>query len=139
MIRSQHLHRGATGAVHVTKPGKTPIMTARCCRRLLFFKIEVRPRSCRSYHIWRPCNTTFSKVFYESAFTCIHSSFFVFRIPWHELSNYPNWAFLYLYRMFLPFLGLSSIALKIIIQNGKHIRRELLDSQTRNNSPIQCA
>ena len=26
-----------------------------CCRCLLFFKIEVRPRSCRSYHIWRPC------------------------------------------------------------------------------------
>ena len=33
--------------------GKTPIMAAprRC---LLFFKIEVRPRSCRSYHTWRP-------------------------------------------------------------------------------------
>ena len=35
-------------------PGKTPIMAACCRRRLLFFKIEVRPRSCRSYHIWRP-------------------------------------------------------------------------------------
>ena len=36
----------------------TPIMEAcRCCRsRLLFFKFEVRPRSCRSYHIWRPCS-----------------------------------------------------------------------------------
>ena len=28
----------------------------RCRRRLLFFKIEVRPRSCQSYHIWRPCD-----------------------------------------------------------------------------------
>ena len=27
----------------------------RCRLRLLLFKIEVRPRSCRSYHIWRPC------------------------------------------------------------------------------------
>ena len=59
---------------------------------------------------------------------------FVFRIPWYELSNYPNWALLYLYRIVLPFLGLSSIALKIIVQNGKHLRRELLGSQTRNNS-----
>ena len=45
--------RGATGAARAPKPGKTPIMAAR--RRLLFFKIEVRPRSCRSYQIWRPC------------------------------------------------------------------------------------
>ena len=37
--------------------GAPPIMAARrhCRRRLLFFKIEVRPRSCRSYHMWRPC------------------------------------------------------------------------------------
>ena len=49
-------HRGATVAARATKPGKTPIMAAprRCRHRLLFFKIEVRPRSCRSYHIWRP-------------------------------------------------------------------------------------
>ena len=49
--------RGATGAACAHKPGKTPIMAARhrCRRRLLFFKIEVRPRSCRSYNIWHPC------------------------------------------------------------------------------------
>ena len=48
--------RGANGTARAPKPGKTPIMAARrgCRRRLLFFKIEVRPRSCRSYHIWRP-------------------------------------------------------------------------------------
>ena len=47
--------RGATGAARAPKPGKTSIMAARRrCRCLLFFKIEVRPRSCRSYHIWRP-------------------------------------------------------------------------------------
>ena len=48
--------RGATCAVRAPKPGKTPIIVGRCrcCRRLLFFRIKVRPRSCRSYHIWRP-------------------------------------------------------------------------------------
>ena len=46
--------RGATGAARAPKPGKTPIMATRHCRRLLFYKIKVRPRSCRSYHIWRP-------------------------------------------------------------------------------------
>ena len=48
--------RGATGAARAPKPGKTPPMAPRChcCRRFLFFKIEVRPRSCRSYHKWRP-------------------------------------------------------------------------------------
>ena len=47
--------RGTTGAARTPKPGKTPIMAVRRRCRLLFFKIEVRPRSCRSYHIWRPC------------------------------------------------------------------------------------
>ena len=39
---------GATGAAHAPKPGKAPIMAAhrRCRRRLLFFKIEVRPHMC---------------------------------------------------------------------------------------------
>ena len=47
--------RGATGAARAPKPGKTPRMAAcRRCRCLLFFKIKVRPRSCRSYPIWRP-------------------------------------------------------------------------------------
>ena len=51
------LIRGATGAARAPNPGKSSIMAARrrCRRRLLFFKIKVRPRSCRSYHVWRPC------------------------------------------------------------------------------------
>ena len=48
------LFRGATSTAHTSKPCKTPIMAARR-RRLLFFKIEVRSRSCWSYHIWRHC------------------------------------------------------------------------------------
>ena len=47
--------RDATGVARSPKPDKTPIMAARR-RCLLFFKIKVRPGSCRSYHIWRPCN-----------------------------------------------------------------------------------
>jgi hypothetical protein len=45
--------RGATGAALAPKPGKTSIMAARrrCCRRLLFFKIEVRPRPCWPYRV----------------------------------------------------------------------------------------
>ena len=70
----------------------------------------------------------------QSLFACIHLFCFVFRIPWYELPNFPNWALLYLYQILLPFLGLSSIGLKIIIQNGKQLRREILGSQTRNNS-----
>ena len=51
------INRGATGAARVPKPGKTPVMAAyrHCRRRLLFFKIKVRPRSWRYYPIWRPC------------------------------------------------------------------------------------
>ena len=58
-IQKRVLLRGATGAARAPKPGETPIMAARrrCRRHLLFFKIEVRPRSCRSYHIWRPCES----------------------------------------------------------------------------------
>ena len=47
--------RGATGAARASKPGKPPIMAARrrCRRRLLFFKIEVRPWPCRPYRVRR--------------------------------------------------------------------------------------
>ena len=38
------------------KPDRTPITVTGCrCCLILFFKIKVRPRSCRSYPIWRPC------------------------------------------------------------------------------------
>ena len=48
-------HRGATGAARGPKPGKAPIMAARHRCRLLFFKIEVRPRPCRPYRVRRCC------------------------------------------------------------------------------------
>ena len=47
-----YLIRGATGKAHAPMPDKTPITVMR--RRFLFFKIKVRPRSCRSYPLWRP-------------------------------------------------------------------------------------
>ena len=34
-----------------------------CCRhRVLFCKIKVRPRSCRSYPLWRPCRAELFKL-----------------------------------------------------------------------------
>ena len=48
-----YLIRGATGKVRVPMPDKTPITVMRRC--FLFFKIKVRPRSCQSYPLWRPC------------------------------------------------------------------------------------
>jgi hypothetical protein len=51
------LHRGATGAARAPKLDKTPntAVRRRCRRHNLFYKIKVRPRSCRSYPIWRAC------------------------------------------------------------------------------------
>ena len=48
--------RGAIGAVRTSKLDKTPVKSALHRCRLLFFKIKVRPRSCRSYPIWSPCS-----------------------------------------------------------------------------------
>ena len=75
--------RGATGAARESKPGKTPIMAAR--RRLLFFKIEVRPRSCRSYHIWRPwiySNISFTNFIDNTLKTGFFSCFLSTAIFW---------------------------------------------------------
>ena len=61
----KHILRDATSVACAPKPGKTSIMPAcrhccrRCCHRLLFFKIKVRPQSCRSYPIWLPWNCLF--------------------------------------------------------------------------------
>ena len=52
-----YLIRGATGKARVPMPDKTPIMVPSC--RFLFFKIKVRPRSYRSYPLWRPCLFTY--------------------------------------------------------------------------------
>ena len=58
---------------------------------------------------------------------------FCFRIPWYELGDYPNWAILYLYDIGLPFFGVSAIAMKIMKQNGKNLKREV--QGTRCQSP----
>ena len=54
----QNQPRGTTSVARAPKPGKAPIMAARCrCRRsLLFFKIEVRPRPYRPYRVRRRCS-----------------------------------------------------------------------------------
>ena len=48
--------RGAIGAVRTSKLDKTPVKSALHRCRLLFFKIKVRPRLCRSYPIRSPCS-----------------------------------------------------------------------------------
>ena len=50
------IDRGTTGAAGAPKLDKTTNTAARRRCRNLFFKIKVRPRSCRSYPIWRPCS-----------------------------------------------------------------------------------
>ena len=54
----QTSNAGAPPPRHARPSQKTPMMAPRrCCRhQLLFFKIKVRPGSCRSYPIWRHCN-----------------------------------------------------------------------------------
>ena len=43
-----------------------------------------------------------------------------------RLGDYPVWLFMYIGQIILPMLGCVSIAIKILIKNGKDMRRELL-------------
>jgi hypothetical protein len=48
---------GAPTPQRAPRQAKTTITCGRCCHRcILFCKIKVRPRSYRSYPLWRPCN-----------------------------------------------------------------------------------
>ena len=52
----------------------------RCrCRRLLFSKIEVRPRSCWSYRILRPCMVCSMYQFHDSSFLPIFNRKYIVR------------------------------------------------------------
>ena len=55
------LFRGTAGAARVPRLGKTANTTARRCCRPLSWKIEVRPRSCRSYRVRRHCYSKLSQ------------------------------------------------------------------------------
>ena len=47
-------------------------------------------------------------------------------MPVNKLGDYPAWVFIYIDQIILPMLGLVSIAIKILVRNGKDMKRELL-------------
>ena len=52
--------------------------------------------------------------------------YFIFHsVPPNQLGDYPAWFILFFYHIILPMLGVIAIALKIILKNGKDLRREL--------------
>ena len=42
-----------------------------------------------------------------------------------ELGDYPIWLLMYIGQIILPMLGVSSVAIKILVKNGRDMRREL--------------
>ena len=46
-----------------------------------------------------------------------------FRLPPNEMALSPNWLILYVLRIVIPMLMLGLVALKILIKNGRDIRR----------------
>ena len=68
---------------------------------------------------------------------CIFNSF-SFSIRVNQLGDYPIWLAMYIAQIVLPMIGLSAIAVKIVLKNGKDMRRELLgvDVQVITNEKI---
>ena len=52
-----------------------------------------------------------------------------FRTPPKDLAEYPTWMILFFYKIVLPMLGLTAIAMKIILKNGKDLQRELIGTK----------
>ena len=50
----------------------------------------------------------------------------IFRISATELHVFPNWLILYLLQIILPMLGMTSIAMKIMVSHGKKLTREFI-------------
>ena len=50
----------------------------------------------------------------------------IFRIPTTELHVFPNWLILYLLQIILPMLGMTAIAMKIMVSHGKKLTREFI-------------
>ena len=49
-----------------------------------------------------------------------------FSLPQDQLAKYPAWLIVFLGKIILPMIGMVIIAIKIIMKNGKDMRRELL-------------
>ena len=52
--------------------------------------------------------------------------FHICRMPPNEMAEYPNWLTIYLLQVILPMVGVVVIALKILLKNGKDLKREFL-------------
>ena len=50
----------------------------------------------------------------------------IFRISATELHVFPNWLILYLLQIILPMLGMTAIAMKIMVSHGKKLTREFI-------------
>ena len=59
---------------------------------------------------------------------CIFYPFVHYRIPPNQLAVYPNWLTAYFLQIAVPMLGMVSIAFKIMLKNGKDLRREFLSA-----------
>ena len=44
----------------------------------------------------------------------------------NKLGEYPVWLFMFIGQIILPMCGVASVAIKILVKNGKDIQRELL-------------
>ena len=51
---------------------------------------------------------------------------FIYSVPPNQLGDYPSWLIVFFYNIIFPMLGISAIALKIVLKNGKDLRRELI-------------
>ena len=43
-----------------------------------------------------------------------------------RLGEYPVWLFMYIGQIIMPMLAVASVAIKILVKNGRDMRRELL-------------
>ena len=44
----------------------------------------------------------------------------------NKLGDYPVWLFMFIGQIVLPMLGCASVAIKILVKNGKDMQRQLL-------------
>ena len=59
-------------------------------------------------------------------FLSVYVIILIFRIPATEIHVFPNWLILYLLQIILPMLGMTSIAMKIMVSHGKKLTREFI-------------
>ena len=52
-------------------------------------------------------------------------TYFSFSVSPDQLEKYPNWMLLFIHQIIVPLVAMSIIALKIILKNGKAMKREL--------------